>query len=94
MSTTPAEAEATRETVAFEHFGRTWHAPAKQRFSHVVAFREAFNYYGNLDVAMCHAYLSDDEFKALLDIDPETSELDGFTDALAAAMGLKDAGNS
>lgn len=91
---TPLENEVTRETVTFEHFGRTWTVPAKQRFSHIVAFREGFNYYGNLDVAMCHAYLPADEFKALLDIDPEASELDGFTDAMSEAMGLKDSGNS
>ena len=91
---TPLENETTRETATFEHFDRTWSVPAKLRLSHVVAFREGFNYYGNLDVAMCHAYLPSDEFKALLEIDPEADDLDAFTDKIAEAMGLKNAGNS
>ena len=91
---TPAQTETTSDTAEFEHFGRTWHAPLKRHMSHLVAFPEAFAYYGNLDVAMCRAYLPADEFKALLEIDPDDDALDGFTDALAAAMGLKDSGNS
>lgn len=94
MSTpTPAEAEATRETVEFEHFGRTWHAPAKQRLSHMLAFGQARQYYLNIDLAMCHAYLSTDELTALLEIDPDTDALDAFTDDMAKAMGLQSAGN-
>jgi hypothetical protein len=90
---TPAVNEVTRETVTFEHFERTWHVPAKQHFSHVVRYREGYNLYGNLDVAMCHAYLPPEEFVALMETDPELDDLDAFTDAMAEAMGLKSAGN-
>ena len=87
MSDTPAQAEATAETVTFEHFGRTWHAPAQVRLSHQRRLR--------LDpgnVGLVDTFLSADEVEALDEIDPTTDELDKFTDDLLAAMGLK--GNS
>lgn len=85
---TPAEAEATGdETVEFEHFGRTWHAPATTRLSHFRKLRRDPSNVGLVDT-----YLPPGEVKALDEIDPTAEELDKFTDALLAAMGMK--GNS
>ena len=94
MSTTPAEAETTRETVEFEHFGKTWTVPAKQRLSHIRALREHFRAGSHLDLAMIDTYLTPEQVQALEDIDPTEDELDGFTDHIAEAMGFKTAGNS
>lgn len=85
--TTPAQAEATADTVEFEHFGRTWHAPAKVRLSHQRRLRNDPSNVGIVDT-----FLSADEIEALDEIDPTADEIDKFTDDLLAAMGLK--GNS
>ena len=88
MSDTPAQAEATgAETVEFEHFGKTWHAPAKVRLSHQRALRRDPSNVGLVDT-----FLPADEIAALDEINPTDSELDAFTDDLLAAMGMK--GNS
>jgi hypothetical protein len=85
---TPAQAEATgAESVEFDHFGRTWHAPAKVRLSHQRKLRRDPSNVGLVD-----AFLPADEVEALDEIDPTDDELDAFTDALLEAMGLK--GNS
>ena len=90
---TPAEAEATHETTTFDHFGRSWTVPAKQRLSHMVAFRNELARSGNLDLAMCGAYLTNEQFADLLEIDPTADDLDAFTDDMAKALGFKTAGN-
>ena len=85
---TPAQAEATgAETVEFEHFGKTWHAPAKIRLSHQRSLRRDPSNVGIVDT-----FLPADEIAALDEIDPTDDELDKFTDDLLAAMGMK--GNS
>ena len=91
---TPAEAEATAETTTFDHFGKTWTVPAKQRLSHMLAYRQALNYYANVDLAMCHAYLTEEDMQALLKVDPTDDELDAFTDAMSKALGFGGTGNS
>lgn len=92
--TTPAQNEATRETVEFTHFGRTWTVPAKQRFSHLETLRETMRATGHIDLAMVHTYLDGEQVDALRGIDPDEDELGRFTDQIAIAMGFKDAGNS
>lgn len=87
MSDTPAQSEATAETVEFEFFGRKWHAPAKARLSHQRKLQRNPSNVGLVDV-----YLPAKEVEALDKIDPDVEELDKFTDALLAAMGLR--GNS
>lgn len=87
MSDTPAQAEATDGTVEFEHFGRTWHAPAQSRLSHQRKLRRDPSNVGLVDT-----YLPPDEVEALDKIDPTDAELDKFTDDLLDAMGLR--GNS
>jgi hypothetical protein len=93
MSDTPAKNEATRETAEFEHFGKKWTVPAKQRLSHMEAFRQVLAQSANPDLAMVHAYLPADQVRALLDVDPDADELDEFTTAMAKALGYKDSGN-
>lgn len=90
MSNTPAQAEATAETVEFEHFDRKWHPPSKVRLSHQRKLREL----GASDVSLVDTFLPADEIKALDALDPTADELDEFTDAMMVAMGLKSAGNS
>jgi hypothetical protein len=85
--------ETTGETNAFEHFGKTWHAPSALRLSHRESFADEFARTGNGNVAMCRAYLTADEMSALREIDPTDPELDAFTDAMAKALGFENAGN-
>lgn len=92
-SETPLEAEATGNVVQFEHFGRTWTVPSKQRLSHMLKLRKSYGLLGNINLAMVDAYLSPEQADALEEIDPTEDELDKFTDAIAAAMGFKTAGN-
>lgn len=89
MSDTPAQAEATAETVEFEFFGRTWHVPSKVRLSHHRKLQANPSNVGIVDT-----FLPPDEIKALDEIDPEADELDKFTDELVRVQGLKNAGNS
>lgn len=91
-NSTPVENEATgRETVDFQHFGRTWTVPTKVRLSHQRRLRQVGAY---PNVAIVDTFLDADQIAALDEIDPTDSELDEFTDAIVAAMGLKNAGNS
>lgn len=87
--TTPAQAEATGDTVTFEHFDRTWTVPAKVRLSHQRQLRRDPSNIGIVDT-----FLPADEIAALDEIDPTDEELDRFTDDMVEAMGLKSAGNS
>ena len=87
--TTPAEAEATADTIEFEHFDRKWSVPSKSRLSHLRHLRRDPSNVGLVD-----AYLSPADIEALDEIDPDEDELDKFTDAMMAAMGYKNAGNS
>ena len=85
---TPAQAEATGdETREFEHFGRTWHVPAKTRFSNHLALRRDPS---NPGIVL--AFLPADEVDALAEINPDDDELDVFTDKIVEALGMK--GNS
>ena len=86
---TPAEAEATADTVTFDHFDRSWSVPSKIRLSHLRALRRDPSNVGIVDTC-----LSADDLAALDEIDPTDDELDAFTDALLAAQGMKTAGNS
>jgi len=86
---TPAEAEATRETVEVDFFDRSWTLPAKTRLSHARKLRLDPSNIGIVD-----AYLSPEDVAALDDIDPDEDQLDKFTDAIMAALGYKNAGNS
>ena len=86
---TPAEAEATRETVTFEHFGREWSVPSQVRLSHMRALRADPSNIGIVDT-----FLTADDLAALDEINPTGDDLDKFTDALVAAQGLKNSGNS
>jgi len=88
-TTTPAEAEATRETVTFKHFDREWSVPSKVRLSHMRSLRQDPSNVGIVDT-----FLSADDLAALDEIDPTNDELDAFTDAMLAAQGMKHAGNS
>jgi len=87
MSDTPAQSEATAETVEFEHFDRTWHVPSSARLSHQRTLRRDPSNIGIVDT-----FLSADEVEALDEIDPTVDELDEFTDVLLEAMGFQ--GNS
>ena len=84
-----ASDEATRDTTEFEHFGRTWTVPSKARFTHMESLQR-----NPSDVGIVHTFLDADQVKALRDIDPDADELDAFTDAIVAALGLKNSGNS
>lgn len=87
MSDTPAQSEATAETVEFDFFGRKWHPPAKSRLSHQRQLQM-----NPSNVGLVDTYLPPKEVAALNKIDPDVDELDKFTDALLEAMGLR--GNS
>lgn len=90
-----ASDEATRETATFEHFGKTWTVPAKQRLSHMEKFRVVLMQSRNPDLAMVHAYLPVTEVQTLIsDVDPDEDELDEFTTAMAKALGFESSGNS
>lgn len=89
------ENETTRDTVEFDHFGRTWTVPAKRHLSHVKKMRDEMRSgIGDLDLMIAETFLSPEQFDALLDIDPDEDALDAFTSALSKAMGLGDSGNS
>ena len=93
-TTTPAEAEATRETVTFKHFDREWSVPSRQRFTHMRSMH-AFTMQGmHPDAAIVETFLSGEQIAALAEIDPDDQELDGFTSAITRAMGYGESGNS
>jgi hypothetical protein len=91
---TPVENEVTAETVEFEHFGHTWTVPAKQRLSHMRKLREHYRRDANLDIALVDTFLTPEQVDVLNDIDPDEDQLDQFGDAIANAIGFKNAGNS
>lgn len=91
---TPAEAEATRDTVEFEHFDRTWTVPSQQRYTHMRKLRDAFRQEASIDLAIIDTFLDAEQLGRLAEVDPTEPEVGEFADAIAKAVGFKDAGNS
>lgn len=88
------ETETASNTATFEHFGREWSVPTKQRLSHIRAIRDGYRQGSNLDLLLAEVFLPADQLEALFEIDPTVDELDEFGDALSGAMGLGGSGNS
>ncbi len=99
------ENETTGDPSTFEHFGQTWKIPTRKNLSHIKYLRDQMQTgYGTIDLLIAEAFLSPavspanqqdpDQFAALMEIDPDESELDEFTTALSKAMGLGSSGNS
>lgn len=89
MSDTPAQAEATGDTIEFEFFDRKWHVPSKVRLSHHRKLQANPSNVGIVDT-----FLPADEIAALNEIDPVDADLDKFTDEIVRVQGFKNAGNS
>ena len=89
------ENETLSETTTFEHFGREWSVPTKRHLSHLRKMRDAMNSgYGTVDLMIAETFLSDEDFGALCDIDPDEAQLDEFTQKISDSLGLGDSGNS
>lgn len=89
------ETETTSDVATFQHFGREWSVPTKQRLSHIKAMRDEMRAgTPNLDLMLAEVFLSPADFNALLEIDPDRDELDKFGDEISRAMGLGNSGNS
>lgn len=89
------ENETLHETTTFDHFGRSWTVPTRRHLSHIKRMRDELKAgVGSVDLLLAETFLSDAEFDALLEIDPDEVELDKFTDHIAKALGLGGSGNS
>lgn len=84
-----AKHEATETAPTFDYFGRTWTLPPAVRYSHQRVMLRIGGYLGIVE-----ALLDEPQKDALAEIDPTTDELDGFTSAMAEAMGFGNSGNS
>lgn len=89
------DTETTADVRTFEHFGRQWSVPTKQRLSHIRRMRDEMRAgTPNLDLMLAEIFLSREEFDALCEIDPDRDELDAFGNEISKALGLQSSGNS
>lgn len=90
------ETETQHETTTtFEHFDREWTVPTKRHLSHIKKMRDEIRAgYSSYNLLVAETMLSEDQFLALCDVDPDEDALDEFVGALAEAMGLGNSGNS
>jgi hypothetical protein len=89
------DTETTSETVTFTHFDREWTVPAKRHLSHIREIKaEMRRGLVPTDDFLAELFLDDEQFSALLKIDPPEDDMDAFGTALAKAMGVGDQGNS
>lgn len=90
------ENETTGTANKVEHFGRSWTLPSKlglqeeRRLNAIMAAQ----FVHNEAAAIAEAYLSSEDFEALLEINPTRPEQSDFANAIVAAMGFDSAGNS
>lgn len=89
------ENEVTADTATFEFFDREWTVPTKRHLSHIKKMRDEMRSgVGTIDLMIAETFLSSDQFGALVDIDPDETELDAFTTKISEALGMGDSGNS
>lgn len=89
------ETETQQDTTTFEQFDREWTVPTRRHLSHIRKMRDELRSgYTDQNLLVAETFLSEDQFLELCDIDPDEKQLDGFVDAIAAAMGVKNQGNS
>jgi hypothetical protein len=89
------ENEVTADTTTFEFFDREWTVPTKRHLSHIKRMRDEMRSgVGTIDLMIAETFLSADQFDALLDLDPDETQLDAFTTKISEALGTGDSGNS
>jgi len=90
------EHETTDTPNTIEHFGRTWTIPAAVRMREERKLNAilAAQFVRNDSIALAEAFLSPEDFDALLELNPTRAEQNVFGDKLVKALGLDSAGNS
>lgn len=89
------ETETQHDTTTFEHFDREWTVPTRRHLSHIRKMRDELRVgYSDYNLLVAETMLDETQFLELCDIDPDDKQLNEFVDAIAAAMGVKNQGNS
>lgn len=89
------ETETLYETTTFEHFDREWSVPTKRHLSHIKKMRDELRSgFADQNLLVAETMLSEEQFLALCDIDPDDDQLNDFVNAIAKAMGIGTSGNS
>lgn len=82
-------------TASFSFLGRDWTVPTRRHLSHLRRMRDELKSgYGSLDLLVVETFLGDEQLAALLDIDPDETQLAEMARLISEAMGLGDGGNS
>lgn len=89
------EAEVTGETTTFEHFGREWTIPTQRHLSHLRHMRDELREgFASQALIMAETFLNEQQFDALLDIDPDEAALTEFAREIGSRLGFGGSGNS
>lgn len=89
------ENETAGDTTTFEYFDREWTVPTKRHLSHIKQMTDGMRAgYGTIDLLIAEVFLSEDDFAALMTINPDEAQLADFTTQIADRLGLKSSGNS
>ncbi len=88
------ENETTAETTTFEALGRTWTLPTRRHLSHLKRISDELRAgYKSQSLVLAEVFLDEEQFEALLEIDPDEEQLTIFAGDIAKHMGYGDAGN-
>lgn len=89
------ETETLYETTTFKHFDREWSVPTKRHLTHIKKMRDDLRSgFSDYNVLVAETMLGQEQFLALLELDPDEDELNTFVGEIAKAMGIGTAGNS
>lgn len=94
MSALDHETSDTPNTI--DAFDRAWPVPARiglkdtRRLDAILRAQMVTDY----DGALAEAFLSDEDFAALVELNPDPDQMDDFGNKIAAAVGLGGRGNS
>jgi hypothetical protein len=89
------ENETTSDTTTFEHFGREWTVPTKRHLSHIKRMRDEMRSgVGTWDLMVAETFLTEGDFDALLEVDPDEDALSEFVAKIGDALGVGGSGNS
>lgn len=95
MSDSPLETETLHDTTTFEFFDREWTVPTKRHLSHLRKMRDELRGgWVDINLTVAETFLSADQFRDLLAIDPNEDDLNDFVGHISKALGLGSTGNS
>lgn len=95
MPESALENETAGATTTFEHFDREWTIPTRKHLSHLRRLRDELRAgAASQALVLVETFLDEEQFEALVDIDPDEEQLTLFAGEIAKRLGFGSPGNS